>query len=426
MSIRRGKGRSPLLKRPVEIREAAAPPASGSKPRAEAPGVVGPSPEMHKSGVLSTDVLSTQIVIAELHAEKTREADVNHQYESPPVIHRSAPVEVLPAKTRPIGSGLLIGRKRREEEKSRTSGTAFAPSVAAIQPPPKSYWTATGLATGVLALWLFGPTLRSLVHVWNTEQDYSHGYLVAPFAGLMLWIRRASLPAASTGTGWGGISLCLAGLALRYGGERLFLMPLSGWGLVLWLAGACWLLAGSRVLAWAWPALGFLLFMIPLPFRVEQLMSWHLQTLTTQLSAFLFECLGQSAIAEGHTVFMGEHVLEIEQACSGLRMFMGIGAIAFACVVLQRRSRFENLILIGAIAPMAMLSNAIRVVATGFLMPKFSGEAIGARLSHDGAGWLMIVVAVVLFGLLIAYLRKLFVAVEVDTGRQLRQRPAGV
>jgi exosortase len=166
--------------------------------------------------------------------------------------------------------------------------------------------------------------------------------------------------------------------------------------------------------------------MIPLPFRVEQLMSWHLQTLTTQLSAFLFECLGQSAIAEGHTVFMGEHVLEIEHACSGLRMFMGIGAIAFGCVVLQRRSRFENLILIGAIAPVAMLSNAIRVVATGFLMPKFSGQEAGARLSHDGAGWLMIVVAVVLFGLLIAYLRKLFVAVEVDTGRQLRQRPAVV
>ena len=59
-------------------------------------------------------------------------------------------------------------------------------------------------------------------------------------------------------------------------------------------------------------------------------------------------------------------------------------------------------------------------------MPKFSGEVTGARLSHDGAGWMMIVVAVVLFGLLIAYLRKLFVAVEVDSGRQLRQRPQAV
>ena len=269
---------------------------------------------------------------------------------------------------------------------------------------------------GTLGLWLFGPTLRSLVQVWNTESDYSHGYLVAPFAVVILWIRRQSWPAVAMRPGWGGILLVAAGFALRYAGERLFLTPLSGWALVFWLAGACWLLAGGRVLVWALPALGFLLFMVPLPFRIEQLMSWHLQTLTTRMSAFLFECLGQSAIAEGHTVYLGEHVLEIEQACSGLRMFMGIGAIAYACVVLRGRSRTENLVLIAAVAPVAMLSNAIRVVVTGFLLPQFTGPE-NARLSHDGAGWMMIVVAVALFGLLIVYLRKLFVAVDVENGR---------
>jgi exosortase len=285
---------------------------------------------------------------------------------------------------------------------------------------------ASGLVSGTLALWLFGPTLKSLVQVWSAEQDYSHGYLVAPFAALMLWMRRETMPAVATGPGWGGMVLLATGFGMRYAGERLFLTPLSGWALELWLAGACWLLAGRRVLVWASPALGFLLFMIPLPFRVEQLLSWHLQTLTTQMSALLFECLGQSAVAEGHTVFLGEHSLEIEQACSGLRMFMAIGAIAFACILLQRRSRFENLILIAAVAPVAMLSNAIRVVVTGLLMSKLSEQESGARLSHDGAGWIMIVVALVLFGLLIAYLRKLFVAVEVDDGRHYLKRSLAV
>ncbi|HEY2252085.1 MAG TPA: exosortase/archaeosortase family protein [Planctomycetaceae bacterium] len=291
---------------------------------------------------------------------------------------------------------------------------AVQTDVAVERPAARSYWAAASLMTGMLALWLFGPTLRSLIHVWNTEPDYSHGYLVAPFAALMLWIRRETRPAATTGPGWGGLALMAAGFVLRFAGERMFLTPLSGWAFLLWLAGACWLLAGRRVLAWALPVLGFLAFMIPLPFRAEKLMSWHLQTLTTQFSAVLFECLGQSAVAEGHTLFVGEHVLEIEQACSGLRMFMGISAIAFACVVLQRRSRSENLILIAAIAPVAMLANAIRVVATGFLMPQFSGTEAQARLSHDGAGWMMIVVAVALFGLLIAYLRQLFVPVPTD------------
>jgi exosortase len=214
-----------------------------------------------------------------------------------------------------------------------------------------------------------------------------------------------------------------ASFGVRYAGERLFLTPLAGWALVLWLAGAGWLVAGRRILIWALPGLLFLLFMIPLPFRIEQLMSWHLQSITTRISTAILECLGQAAIAEGHTIYLGEHVLEIEQACSGLRMFMGIAAVAFAFVVLNPRPWWERVLLILAVAPVAMLSNSIRVVVTGLLIQWVSGEA-AAKFSHDAAGWGMIVVAALLFGLLVAYFRRLIVAVELDTGRKLLRRSA--
>jgi exosortase len=395
MSIRRGKGRSPLLRRPVEIREVPAPVAP-----------IPPSPLACGFAAETQDVAAP--IVLEARPIEPESEDMNRAAKPSP---RS-------------GRGLLAGRRQNAEREPRKVAAVVSSAGVKNVPATRSYWAATGLVTGMLALWLFAPTLRSLAHVWNTEPDYSHGYLVAPFAVLMLWIRRKSLLDAAIGPDWRGIVLLAAGFALRYAGERLFLTPLSGWGMVLWLAGACWLLAGGRVFQWALPALGFLLFMIPLPFRIEQLMSWHLQTWTTQMSAFLFECLGQSAVAEGHTVFVGDNMLEIEQACSGLRMFMGIGAIAYACVLLQRRSRFENLILIAAIAPVAMLANTIRVVVTGFLLPKFAGEETGARLSHDSAGWMMIVVAIALFGLLIFYLRNLFVAVEFENGRQFLKRPA--
>ena len=54
---------------------------------------------------------------------------------------------------------------------------------------------------------------------------------------------------------------------------------------------------------------------------------------------------------------------------------------------------------------------------------KVSGKA-AARFSHDAAGWGMIVVAACLFGLLVWYLQKLIVAVEVETGRQLLRKSA--
>ncbi|HTI51722.1 MAG TPA: exosortase/archaeosortase family protein, partial [Planctomycetaceae bacterium] len=157
-------------------------------------------------------------------------------------------------------------------------------------------------------------------------------------------------------------------------------------------------------------------------FRFEQTLSWQLQSLTTRLSTFVLQCLGQPAIAERHTIYLGDHVLEVEQACSGLRMVMGIAAVAFAFIVLHRRPWWEKLVIAGAVLPVAMCSNAVRVVVTGLLMQIVSGEA-AARFSHDAAGWAMIVLAAVLFGVLVAYLNRLIIQVEVETGRQLLRRP---
>jgi exosortase len=238
----------------------------------------------------------------------------------------------------------------------------------------------------------------------------------------MLWVRRKSFPVNSCIPGWGGLLLLAASLALRYAGERLFLMPIGGWALILWLAGAVWLLAGRRATFWATPALLFLFFMVPLPFRFEQLLSWQLQTITTRCSTVILECFGLPAIAEGHTVYLADHVLEVEQACSGLRMFIGIAAVAFALATLQQRPWWENLILALAVAPVAMLANSLRVVITGLLLMVVRGEA-AAKFSHDAAGWVMIVSATAMFTMLAAYVRRLVIPVEIATGRELLRRP---
>jgi exosortase len=305
------------------------------------------------------------------------------------------------------------------------SGSTPSPSVetraTAIKDQPRAYWLASAAVSCVLLAWLFSPTILRLIKAWDTEPDYSHGFLVPPFAAIMLWLRREKLPKLSAIPGWGGLALLIASIGVRYTGERLFLAPLSGWAIVGWLAGTCWLLAGFRVFVWALPSLLFLMFMIPLPFRIEQSMSWHLQTITTKISSATLQCLGQPAIADGHTIFLGEHTLEVEQACSGLRMFMGIAAVAFAFIVLHQRPWWEKLVLAIAVAPVAMISNAFRVVATGLLLQTVSGEA-AARFSHDAAGWAMIIVAAGSFGLVVAYLRYLIVPVQVDTGRHLLNR----
>ena len=125
----------------------------------------------------------------------------------------------------------------------------------------------------------------------------------------------------------------------------------------------------------------------------------------------MLQMLGQPALAEGHTIHLGEHQLEVEQACSGLRIFIGIGALAFAYVVIVRRAWWEKAVLLLSVVPIALIANATRVVATGLLYQYVSGEA-ARKFSHDAAGWVMILFAAGLFALVLWYLGKLVREVE--------------
>jgi hypothetical protein len=77
--------------------------------------------------------------------------------------------------------------------------------------------------------------------------------------------------------------------------------------------------------------------MIPLPFRLETMLSLPLQRVATDVSCWVLQCLSQPALAEGNTILLNDFRFEVAQACSGLRIFVGIAALAFAFIVIVRR-----------------------------------------------------------------------------------------
>ena len=151
--------------------------------------------------------------------------------------------------------------------------------------------------------------------------------------------------------------------------------------------------------------------MVPIPFRAESWFSVPLQGIATKLSAAVLVSLGRPAIAEGHTILLGEHTLFVEEACSGLRIFVGIFALAFAFVLFSRWSWWQKGIVLVAALPVAIIANSIRIVATGLLYQWVSSEAAHG-FSHDVAGFVMIPLAAALLWLLLVYLDKLFPVVE--------------
>ena len=266
----------------------------------------------------------------------------------------------------------------------------------------------TGLVVlGGVFVWAYWPTLVELVRAWDREPDYSHGFLVAPLALFFMWSRRDSLPGLARSIAWGGLLLLACSVALRFGAAALYLEPVDGWSILLWVAGIAWLLGGWRFLMWASPSILFLFFLVPLPYRAERLVSYPLQRIATKFSCWTLQSLGQPAIAEGNTILLGDHHLEVEEACSGLRIFVGIVALAFAYVIVARRTWWEKLLLLASTVPIALIANATRVVVTGLLSQLVSSEA-GAKFTHDLAGWGMILLAAALFGVVLWYIGKLF------------------
>jgi exosortase len=271
-------------------------------------------------------------------------------------------------------------------------------------------WTTAAVLT-LAFFWAYWGTLAGLVDVWNRVPDYSHGFLVAPLAAYFLWARRDHFPGHSAGPFWPGLVLVAVSLAMRFAGAWYYLDALDGWSILVWTAGVVWLFGGWRVLWWGLPSVLFLGFMVRLPYRLELGLSYPLQTVATHLSCWVLQLLGQPALAEGHTIHLGEHTLEVERACSGLRIFVGIAALAFAYVVIVRRVWWEKAVLLLSVVPIALVANATRVVATGLLYQYVSGEA-AKKFSHNAAGWVMVLYAAGLFALVLWYLGKLVREVE--------------
>jgi exosortase len=265
------------------------------------------------------------------------------------------------------------------------------------------------LLVSACLVWAFGSTLAELAHVWSTNDQYSHGYLVPGFALLLLWLRRERLDRQAVRPGLliGGLLLAL-GIGLRLAGVYWYYLWLDTIAIVPCVAGVCWLLGGWAAWRWAWPAVLYLVFMIPLPYRLATAMSAPLQTLATTSSTFIMQAIGLPALSEGNVITLNEARLNVVEACSGLRMLVVFVALSSAMALLARRPLLDRLILLVSAIPIAVVSNILRITATGILHETTSSETANAFF-HDLGGWLMMPLALILLSVELKVLSHLFI-----------------
>ena len=248
--------------------------------------------------------------------------------------------------------------------------------------------------------------------VWRSQEDYSHGYLILPLAAILLWLRWDSFPGVSQHVDWRGLVLMLLAVVTRWLAAMAYMDFIDGWSLILMILGLTWLLFGWPVLRWSAPAIIFLIMMVRLPFQAESLLSWHLQNIATKLSTVILVVLGLPAVREGNTIWLGQEQLFVEEACSGMRIFVGMFALAFFWCVTAQRSWIDRIIIFAAAIPLALFVNATRIVLIGLLLDPSNSESTNQQI-HDWTGLITIPLAGLLLWIVKVSWEKIYRPVEI-------------
>ena len=269
------------------------------------------------------------------------------------------------------------------------------------------------LAAGALVLLLIAThwaTFARMVERWSYEPQYSHGFIVPIFALVVLWSRRDMLKRVVWRPAWMGLSLLIIGIAVRIIAIPSDIEPLDALSLVPTAFGLVLLVGGWSVLSWSWPALAFLVFMMPLPYSIEGALAVPLRRVATDMGTYALQTLGVPAISEGNIILIEEQHLFVEEACSGLGMLMTFFALATAMAMVVQAPWRDRLILIASAIPIAILANVSRITATGVAYHLAGKDSTLAHMIyHDLAGWLMMPLALALLWLELKFLANLII-----------------
>lgn len=280
----------------------------------------------------------------------------------------------------------------------------------------KNLWRPV-LVAAALAF-LYANVLAKLGRDWWTDENYSHGLLVPFVIGFIVWAEFEALKkVVEKPKILLGFAVVLFALFLLLGGTlgaELFTQRVS---FVLMLAGVVIYFFGTRILQLLAVPFVLLLLSIPIPQIIFNKIAFPLQIYASQIAVWGIRLFGVPTLRKGNVIEILPNgatqiiALEVVEACSGIRSLMTLMTLALILVYFTRtKHRFEEnnrlsflknfdfwraIILMFSAIPIAVLTNAGRVTATGILTYYYGKKATESAW-HDLSGWLVYIVALAL------------------------------
>ncbi|MGI8467608.1 MAG: exosortase C-terminal domain/associated protein EpsI [Pyrinomonadaceae bacterium] len=313
----------------------------------------------------------------------------------------------------------------------------------------ENFWKPLAVACAVA--FVYAAVLMKLGVDWWTDENYSHGLIVPFVIGYIVWLEFDNLKSSiKKSSVWvGGVIILAAFLMLLAGtlGAELFTQRVS---LVVMIAGIVIYFFGARILRKLVVPFALLLLAIPIPQIIFNKIAFPLQLWASQMAIWGIRLFEIPSVRKGNVIELLPQgatqivALEVVEACSGIRSLMTLVTLALVLAYFTREKRehisdnffsflqkparskgaegakthllracfrisdfdfWRAVILMLSAIPIAILTNAARVSATGILT-YYYGRQIAEGFWHELSGWLVFLAALVLLMLVNFALKK--------------------
>lgn len=258
-----------------------------------------------------------------------------------------------------------------------------------------SHWILWTSILTILFFVLYAPILKALVLNWWQNPDYSQGFLVPVFSAFVLWRQRRRLRDVPVKPANAGLVVMLFAVALLLGGSLGAELFSSRFSMLVLIGGMVIFLAGWPMLRAVLFPLGFLVLMIPIPAIIYSQITFPLQLIASRFAGSWLQVIQVPVLREGNLLILPNYTLEVVEACSGIRSLMTLITLAVAYGYLAEDRRWTRYVLVVLMIPIAIFSNAFRIVGAGFLTYHFGSEA-AKGFFHEFSGWVIFLVAMML------------------------------
>lgn len=247
----------------------------------------------------------------------------------------------------------------------------------------------------ILLIGVYASIVPQMVKQWYMDDNYSHGFIVPLIAGYFIYERREDLKKiviAPWGPGLAVIVFGLVQLLVGYLATEYFTMRSS---MIVILAGMVLFFFGREVFRRLLLPICYLILMVPIPYIIYDAVAFPLKLFVTKVSVGFLKLIGIVVLREGNIIIFPTTTLEVADACSGIRSLVSLIALAVAYAFFIKTTNLKRWIIIASAIPIAISTNAVRVIVTGILA-QFWGARAAEGFFHEFAGMVVFAVAMVM------------------------------